>query len=110
MVQELFNAKRKVFCNERDIWGYTPLHRAVINYHFDTAEVSPPKPYSTHSTLPPKRIPPMAHPPCIERDIWGYTPLHRAVINYYFDTAEVRTPRERYPSFRSLQIQVAHYN
>lgn len=37
-VQELFNAKRKVFCNERDIWGYTPLHRAVINYHFDTAE------------------------------------------------------------------------
>ena len=38
VVEELFNSRRKVFCNERDIWGYTPLHRAVINYHFDTAE------------------------------------------------------------------------
>lgn len=38
IVEELFNSRRKVFCNERDIWGYTPLHRAVINYHFDTAE------------------------------------------------------------------------
>ena len=38
VVEELFSSTRKVFCNERDIWGYTPLHRAVINYHFETAE------------------------------------------------------------------------
>ncbi len=38
VVDELFSSRRKLFCNERDIWGYTPLHRAVINYHFDTAE------------------------------------------------------------------------